>query len=192
MGANNIYEIKYDTITLTGLQAVAAKATYRMFSVPFDGSSKYRWQTNQVKANQCDYSVMNVMGIYVRVFTNSVAVMPTMDDVEKFIKNCSLTIYKNTVPVYQTPLAKIGGGNQLTGFITNTNASALSIPTNGIAHLDEMFKFAGSSSGTGIQFVQDEQLDIQIVAETTFTPSATVYAQLGFYCDTWQTLGSGN
>lgn len=190
MGANNIFEFKYDTISFSNT-AVPARTPYKMFAVPYDGSSRLKWQTNQIKANQCDYSVMNILGIYLKVFTNSVSAMAVADDVEKIVKNCSLTIFKNTVPVYQSPISKIGGGNQMTGFISNTNSSALAISSNGIAHFDEMFKFAGSNSGTGIQFLENENMDIQIVAEQTFTPSGVVYAQLGLWCDTYQTLGSG-
>ena len=184
---NNIFEFLYDTITFANT-AVTAGAKYQMFSVPFDGTNKQKWQTNQFKANQCQYTAMNIVAIYFKVFTNSVSALAVQDDVEKIIKNSTLTIYKNTVPVLQTPLSKIGGGNQLDGFIANTNNSSLSICRNGAGHMDNMFKLAGSSTGAGIPFVENEQLDIVITAETTFTPSGAVYGQLGLLCDTWQNI----
>ena len=186
MANNNIIEIVFDTISFSNT-LVSAGTPYQMLSQVYDGTTKFKWQTNQFKANQCQYSAMNILAIYFKVFTNDTT-LPTADDVEKIVKNMSLTIYKNTTPVFQSPLAKIGGGNQLDGFISNTNTSSLSLSRNGVAHADSMYKLASSNTGIGIPFTENEQLDIKIVAENSFTPSTTVYAQLGLLCDTWQVI----
>jgi hypothetical protein len=189
--ANNIYEYLYDTITFTGGAAVTANTPYSMFSTICDGGvSKYFWQTNNFSQSKCQYDAMIILAIGFEVFMNTIGgTFPSLSDVNKITKNLSLTIYKNNTPILQVPISRIGGGNQITGNVANTNNSTVGVFTSGIAAMDSMYKVGYHAQGDvvseGIPFVKDEKLQVAIVAENGFTPSVTCYAKLKFFCDTW-------
>lgn len=188
--ANNVYEYLWDTITFTGAAAVTANTPYTMFSTVCDGSSKFFWQTNNYSQSKCQYDAMIILAIGFEVFMNTITgTFPSAADVNKITKNLSLTIYKNNTPVLQVPVSRIGGGNQITGNVTNTNATTVSVITSGIAAMDSMFKVGyhaqGDTISEGIPFVKDEKLQVVLVAENGFTPAVTCYGKLKFFCDTY-------
>jgi hypothetical protein len=182
---NNINEILYDTFLIP--TTPQTPTPIMLFAVPFDGVNKFYWQTNQPKGNQCPYTQMIIKSVGIKFLSNS-TVFPSIDDINKISKNCSFTIRKNQTPVFEAPVSAIAGGNQITGSVSNTNATVISVATNGISHIDNMHTFTPSQTGagviqTGIPYILDEILDISFNIENNFTLSAGVYVKVDLFTD---------
>jgi len=193
MYANKIHEILFDTVKFAGSSAVAAATPYKLFKTLADGSTKFDADTNQTKSSLCPYSWMKIKAIYVYPKTYSVTVLPTQIDVQRIMRNCSLTIKKNTVPVLERPIVKFGTGGGIDGFSSNTNTGALGIALAGMSLISNMYSVgineANGVMADGLEFKKDELLDITLVADKTFTPAADTYLEIGLFCEIIDNLG---
>lgn len=152
----------WDSLTLTGSQAVTAGTRTPFFQTP-KSATKTAQDTNLTVAGQMPYKLMEVWGI--RAILASRTTTPvTGGDVNQTINCMSIEYKKEDRLILEALLCQLPAGGGAVNSYTTDSA------TNGMALQSNLFEL-----GSPEQYTERDRLQLDTIANVAFTPAVTHY-----------------